>query len=292
MTFRHMPSPEQMREHHAKAIEQGRTVGVMPAERADEINRAMRAQMENAQTMAGIPAVGLGNVDVPENMQVPPPPLQTTNPASVKLFSGELWKEHEERLERRIADDMRKARDELEESLRKAHEERRQQRIADGVQRAMVEAARQAMDESEASMLKKNRDETWTWDEQVKFEAAIESREIDPHGRDPHEPGAKLDAAKIPLRKGCLDQFPMAMEAIADVSAYGAQKYTWGGWISVPNGIERYLDAAARHAKARALGHKFDGESRRRHLAHEAWCILAALEMEIREIGGPEGTQP
>ena len=86
------------------------------------------------------------------------------------------------------------------------------------------------------------------------IEAAIESREIDPHGRDPHEPGAKLDAAKIPLRKGCLDQFPMAMEAIADVSAYGAQKYTWGGWISVPNGIERYLDAAARHAKARALG--------------------------------------
>lgn len=107
--------------------------------------------------------------------------------------------------------------------------------------------------------------------------------ETDPHGRDPHELGAKLDADKVPLRKGCLDQFPMALEAIALVSAFGAEKYTWGGWLTVSNGIERYLDAAARHAQVRALGHTYDEFSRLRHLAHEAWNILAALELEIRE---------
>lgn len=112
--------------------------------------------------------------------------------------------------------------------------------------------------------------------------------ETDPLGRDPHEPGAKMDAGKAPLRKGCLDQFPMALEAIAQVSAFGAAKYTWGGWLTVPNGIERYLDAAARHAQSRALGHTYDECSRLRHLAHEAWNILAALELELRAQGASD----
>lgn len=106
--------------------------------------------------------------------------------------------------------------------------------------------------------------------------------ERDPNGADPHTPGAKLDAGKTPMRTGSLEQFPRALKAVADVSAFGAAKYTWGGWQTVPDGVQRYLDAGARHAALRATGETFDMDSGLRHLAQEAWNILAALELELR----------
>lgn len=106
--------------------------------------------------------------------------------------------------------------------------------------------------------------------------------ERDPNGVDPHTPGAKLDAGKTPLRRGTLEQFPRALMAVADVSAFGAAKYTWGGWQTVPDGVQRYLDAGARHAALRAMGESYDMDSGLRHLAQEAWNILAALELELR----------
>jgi len=107
-------------------------------------------------------------------------------------------------------------------------------------------------------------------------------KERDPNGLDPHAPGAKLDAGKTPLRRGALEQFPRALMAVADVSAYGAAKYTWGGWQTVPDGVQRYLDAGARHAALRAMGESYDKESGLLHLAQEAWNILAALELAMR----------
>lgn len=107
--------------------------------------------------------------------------------------------------------------------------------------------------------------------------------ERDPNGLDPHVPGAKLDAGKTPLRRGALEQFPRALMAVADVSAYGAAKYTWGGWQTVPDGVQRYLDAGARHAALRAMGELIDKESGLSHLAQEAWNILAALELALRK---------
>lgn len=107
--------------------------------------------------------------------------------------------------------------------------------------------------------------------------------ERDPDGLDPHTPGAKLDAGKTPLRKGTLEQFPRALMAVADVSAFGAAKYTWGGWQTVPDGVQRYLDAGARHAALRAMGESYDKDSGLFHLAQEAWNILAALELALRK---------
>ena len=108
-------------------------------------------------------------------------------------------------------------------------------------------------------------------------------QERDPNGVDPHTPGAKMDAGKTPLRKGALEQFPRALMAVADVSAFGAAKYTWGGWQTVPDGVQRYLDAGARHAALRAMGELIDKDSGLSHLAQEAWNILAALELALRK---------
>ena len=46
---------------------------------------------------------------------------------------------------------------------------------------------------------------------------------------------------------GVLKDFSLALLAVAEVGTFGANKYTRGGWQSVPNGIERYEDAFWRH---------------------------------------------
>lgn len=101
----------------------------------------------------------------------------------------------------------------------------------------------------------------------------------DPHGRDPHEPGAKLDAGKA-RPDLVLNGFPRALLAVAGVAAYGAHKYTEDGWRSVPDGQRRYLAAKDRHRLQGAI-EAVDAESGLLHLAHEAWNALAALELAL-----------
>lgn len=103
--------------------------------------------------------------------------------------------------------------------------------------------------------------------------------ERDPTGRAPHEPGAKLDEGKPPLLRGCLGYFPLALAAVAEVSAHGAEKYAWRGWESVPDGVARYGDALARHLCAAGP----DPGSGLDHAAHAAWNALARLELMLRE---------
>ncbi len=103
--------------------------------------------------------------------------------------------------------------------------------------------------------------------------------EKDPNGTDPHEKGAKLDAGKSRVRKGLLEQFPRACMAVADVSTFGAEKYTWDGWQEVQNGIERYGDASERHVCKAAIEGDTDPDSGLLHAAHEAWNALARLEL-------------
>lgn len=103
--------------------------------------------------------------------------------------------------------------------------------------------------------------------------------EIDPTGRDAHQPGAKLDAGKT--LAGVLNDFSLALMAVADVGTFGAVKYTRGGWQTVPHAITRYNDAGWRH-KLKSRTELYDSDSGLMHKAHEAWNILAELELVLR----------
>jgi len=118
---------------------------------------------------------------------------------------------------------------------------------------------------------------------QMKF-----AEETDPNGKSLNEPGAKADAGK-PMAS-LLSSFGLALMAIAEVSTFGAKKYTRNGWESVPNGRERYLDAKWRHLLKGNLEEK-DPESGLLHESHELWNCLAALELKLRE-QAMHGSQP
>lgn len=97
-----------------------------------------------------------------------------------------------------------------------------------------------------------------------------------------HAPGAKDDAEKPPVAL-LFESFPKALTEIAEVAGYGEKKYTRGGWRHVPNASIRYADAAARHELARYDTGHIDSESGFLHLAHQAWNILALLELKLNE---------
>ena len=96
-------------------------------------------------------------------------------------------------------------------------------------------------------------------------------------------PGAfKLDAGKPPVYRGAIAYFPRAIEAIAAVSAFGATKYAWNGWLHVPDGLNRYTDALGRHITKEAKGEAVDPDSGLPHPWHLLWNAAARVElMEI-----------
>ncbi len=120
------------------------------------------------------------------------------------------------------------------------------------------------------------------WDEHPRFGKYVNvDKESDPTGRGAHEAGSKLDAGKTPLFQGLLDYFPRACLAVADVSARGAEKYAWKGWESVPDGINRYKDAHARHIVNESIDGDYDPDGFL-HAAQIAWNALAVLELKLR----------
>lgn len=111
------------------------------------------------------------------------------------------------------------------------------------------------------------------------------STEADPTGKDPHQPGAKLDAGKLRPTLVIRDM-ARALEAVIKVATDGANKYTPGGWLEVPDAINRYEDADLRHMLKRFKGEATDTDSESLHLAHNAWNALAKLELHLREQEG------
>ena len=107
--------------------------------------------------------------------------------------------------------------------------------------------------------------------------------EADPAGRDPKQGGAKLDAGKPCVWRGAIDYFPGAIRAVATVSTFGASKYSWKGWETVPEGFERYSDAMVRHLISESNEGPYDNDSGLLHAAHAAWGALARLEFLLRE---------
>lgn len=106
--------------------------------------------------------------------------------------------------------------------------------------------------------------------------------EKDPYGKNPHEPGTKLDAGKPCMYRGLINYFPRAVEAVAEISTFGASKYAWKGWETVPEGFERYSDAMVRHLAKEGKGELLDPDSGLLHAAHTAWGALARLELLLR----------
>lgn len=93
--------------------------------------------------------------------------------------------------------------------------------------------------------------------------------------------GMKYDAGK-PITGALYQDFPRALQAVAEIATYGANKYARSSWRTVPNAIERYTDALHRHLLDSNLV-DLDGESGLPHLAHAAWNVLAVLEMTLGE---------
>lgn len=108
--------------------------------------------------------------------------------------------------------------------------------------------------------------------------------EADPTGRDQHAPGAKVDAGKAEYDM-VLFSFPDALAKVDAVGKFGAAKYTKGGFLEVPDGQRRYLNAEVRHIIKRLRGEEIDPDSQEMHLAHQAWNALAQLQLYIEGKG-------
>lgn len=110
-------------------------------------------------------------------------------------------------------------------------------------------------------------------------------QEKDPHGIDPHTSGAKLDAGKV-LPWLCISGFSHALAAVADVTTKGARKYTPNGWVDVPDGEQRYMEAFGRHLLALGRGETVDADTQCLHKAQMIWNLMASLELELRRANG------
>ena len=93
-----------------------------------------------------------------------------------------------------------------------------------------------------------------------------------------HAPGAKDDSEKD-FAGLVMGDFARALKEVVKVGTFGAKKYSKSGWLKVPNAAERYADALARHELDLMSGITHDPESKLLHRAHQAWNVLALLEL-------------
>lgn len=113
--------------------------------------------------------------------------------------------------------------------------------------------------------------------------------ERDPNGFNLKTSGAKADAGKISVTRGCLHYFPRALLAVAELSTIGAKKYSWKGWENVPDGVHRYGDALGRHELH--IGDDFskrDPDTGVLEVCAVAWNALARLELILRQSEGEQ----
>jgi len=83
-----------------------------------------------------------------------------------------------------------------------------------------------------------------------------------------------------------------ALRLVQATLEYGAIKYEPHSWRNVPNGAQRYLQAAERHRQERLM-HNWDDrvftlkavdlESNLPHIAHEIVCLLMLIELELQQ---------
>jgi hypothetical protein len=77
--------------------------------------------------------------------------------------------------------------------------------------------------------------------------------------------------------------FPNALMALGEVMTWAANNkgYLQDDWKDIPNPFNAFLGAASRHRNKRLAGEAFDDESGLFHLSHEAFNVLAQLELKV-----------
>ena len=91
--------------------------------------------------------------------------------------------------------------------------------------------------------------------------------------------GLKNDNGK-PIASALLD-FSRALLAVSVASTLGEKEYGRENWKNVENGIVRYADAGMRHKLKRNI-ERLDGKTSLPHIVHEAWNLLAELELRLK----------
>ncbi len=77
----------------------------------------------------------------------------------------------------------------------------------------------------------------------------------------------------------------LAIDELAKVLTFGANKYAPNSWKNVNNGLERYRAALLRHTFAIQSGELYDEESGIAHSAHAMCCAAFIVELEKAENG-------
>lgn len=89
---------------------------------------------------------------------------------------------------------------------------------------------------------------------------------------------------EIPMVRGCLDYFPAALAAVADVSRVGNEQHHPGQPLHHERGKSSdHVDCLVRHLMDRGA---FDTDGLR-HTAKAAWRALALLQEELEAAGAP-----
>lgn len=76
-----------------------------------------------------------------------------------------------------------------------------------------------------------------------------------------------------------LRSFPKALEAVARVKEFGANKYNDGNWRLGNKPDDEYIDSGTRHLVAFLNGETYDQDSGCHHLGHAIWNLCALLEL-------------
>lgn len=75
----------------------------------------------------------------------------------------------------------------------------------------------------------------------------------------------------------------LAINELAKVLTFGANKYAPNSWQNVNDGLERYRAALLRHTFAIQRGELYDKESGISHSAHAMCCAAFIVELEKAE---------
>ena len=91
----------------------------------------------------------------------------------------------------------------------------------------------------------------------------------------------ELKGMKFDQEKPRYDLLPAgAIDDLAKILTFGANKYAPNSWQEVENGIERYRAALLRHTFAMQRGEILDPESGLPHSAHAMCCAAFINELE------------